>query len=135
LLERAREQTQLFSGISPSHYNWIGTGAGISGLGFNFAVRQHDARAELYIDRGHGLEEENKSIFDQLYINKVDIEDLSGRQFVWERLDDRRASRISIPVSIGGYRDDNWAETHEAMIVAMIQLEASLRPYINQLQV
>jgi hypothetical protein len=54
LLNRAAKRTALHANISPSRYNWISTSSGISGLGFNYTVRQHDAGVELYIDRGKG---------------------------------------------------------------------------------
>ena len=51
LLEHAKSKTRLHSSISPGHYNWIGTSAGLpTGLNLNYSVRKHDGRVELYID-------------------------------------------------------------------------------------
>ena len=43
LLDRARGKTNLHANISPSRDNWIGTGAGMSGLTFSYVIRQNDS--------------------------------------------------------------------------------------------
>ena len=49
-------------------------------------------RVELYVDTGDGAE--NKSAFDQLQNESAAIEAELGEQLTWERLDNRRASRV-----------------------------------------
>ena len=77
------QRTALHANISPSRYNWIGTSAGISGLGFNYTVRQHDAGVELYIDRGKEASAENERIFDQLLAARESIEEVFGEPLDW----------------------------------------------------
>jgi hypothetical protein len=79
------------------------------------------------------LQEENKSVFDQLYNNKAAIEESFGGELSWQRMDTNKASRIACYID-GGYRDENWEEIHADMVDAMIRLEAALRPYIRQLK-
>lgn len=105
LLERAKERTKLHANISPGQYSWIGTSAGRRGLGFNYAVRQHEASVELYIDRGKDTDEENKTIFDTLVASKDDIEATFGEPLEWQRLESKRACRIRKEIELGGYRD------------------------------
>src|SRR5262249_22681373 len=38
LLERARGRTALHANVAPGEYNWIGTGAGMRGLTFNYVL-------------------------------------------------------------------------------------------------
>ncbi|MDH7514114.1 MAG: DUF4268 domain-containing protein [Clostridiales bacterium] len=136
LLEKAKEKTKLHAHLSPQPYSWIGTGAGKSGLGFNYSVTQHESKVELYIDRGKDAEKENKAIFDQLATHKKEIEETFGGALTWERLDMKRASRICKRIETGGYRDtDRWGEIQEKMIEAMIRLEKALRPYIANLKI
>ena len=49
LLERVKGKTKLHSNTSPKPQNWISAGAGRSGLSWNYVVRQHDTRVELYL--------------------------------------------------------------------------------------
>jgi hypothetical protein len=137
LLERARQKTNLHGNISPGKENWIGTGAGRSGLGFNYVIREHDARVELYIDRGRDAEQENKAIFDAIHTRKEDVEEKFGGGLAWQRLDDKRACRIACNLNHGGYRDEetSWGDTHEAMIDAMIRLERALKSHITSLRI
>lgn len=135
LLERARGRTKLHANISPGYSNWIGTGAGRSGLGYSYVIRQHEANVELYIYRGKDADdEENKRIFDALAASKADVEKRFGGSLEWQRLERKRACRIKKDLAGGGYRDEaKWPEIQDAMIDAMIRLEAALGPHINEL--
>jgi hypothetical protein len=136
LLDRAKGKTKLHANISPSRENWISTGAGKSGLSLNYAIRQHDAQVELYIDRGKELERENKAIFDALLGSKTEIEQAFGAPLEWQRLEEKRACRIRQEIKIGGYRDDDkWPKLQEAMIDAMVRLEKAMRPHIDKLSI
>jgi hypothetical protein len=136
-LDYAKTKTKLHANISPSRHNWIGTGAGIRGLGYNYAITQHEAYVELYIDRGKESEEENLSIFRQLQESKEEIEKVFGGSLEWQELEDRRACRIRITMSVGGYRDneEKWPTVYEAMVDSMIRLEKALAPHIKKQKV
>jgi hypothetical protein len=135
LLKKAREKTNLHSRVTAGKYNWIGTGAGKSGLGYNYTVTQHESVIELYIDRGKGSEDENIEIFNQLMKSKDKIEGVFGSGLVWDVLEGRRSCRISYKFKNGGYRDeDKWPDLHEKMVDAMIRFERALRLFVNKLK-
>ena len=136
LLEKAKEKTKLHANLNPGINNWIGTGAGKTGLSFSYVSREHEVQVELYIDRGKDLKEENEKIFNQLYQEKEKIEGLFSDQLEWEKLESKRASRIRKRIDIGGYKDeDRWDEIHEKMIDAMMRLEKACRPSIQKLDI
>ena len=62
-------------------------------LGVSFA-RKRRFRVELYID--YADKEVNKRVFDGLRSQRGDIEGRLGEPLEWERLDQKRASRIAI---------------------------------------
>jgi len=136
LLQRARAKTDLHANISASEYNWVGTGAGMRGLAFNYVLTQHEGSTELYIDRGTNSDAENKAIFDAIADVKEEVESAFGGPLEWQRLDNKRACRIRKTISIGGYRDDEdkWPAIHDAMIDAMVKLERALSPQIAKLR-
>ena len=137
LLEKAGKRTKLHSNISPGIYSWIGTGAGKSGMSFNYVITYKRGECELYLDRGKGYEKPNinKERFDQLLKNKDEIEKAFGGKLIWDRLDGRRASRISIRFENVGLKDkESWNELQDKMIDAMIALEKAFRKYIRQLK-
>lgn len=137
LLEKSKAKTRLHSNISPGKDSWIGTGAGRSGLSYNYVIRQHDADVELYIDRGKGLEDENKAVFDALTSSRESIEAVFYGQLDWQRLDGKQACRIKWHIDLAGYRDaeSGWPDLQDAMIDAMIRLERALKPLIAKLNV
>jgi len=92
LLKEMANKSDLFKNISPKKDNWINAGSGISGVPFTFVILKTYARVETYIDMGD--KNENKKLFDHLHQNKEAIETAFGEALTWERLDDKRASRI-----------------------------------------
>jgi hypothetical protein len=59
-----------------------------------------NASVELYIDRGNA--EENKRIFDKLFEHKDEIEAIFGAPLEWQRMNERRSSRVRYTLNIGG---------------------------------
>ena len=136
LLEKSKTKTNLHANIAPSIYSWIGTGAGKRGLGFNYGVTYKYGQAELYIDRGKDCADENKEIFDRLQSHKEEIEKDFGGELNWERLNDRRASRISKRFAFAGLNDpDKWDTLQNNMIDAMVRLEKAFRKYIREFKI
>jgi hypothetical protein len=133
LLDRARARTQLHANISPSRKPYISTSGGKSGLSFGYVTGMHDARVEFYIDRPDVST--NKMIFDRLAAMKDDLEMAFQGPLVWERLDEKRACRISSPRTQSGYQDDEagWEALHDQLVDAMIRLEGVMRPQIDLL--
>jgi predicted transcriptional regulator len=119
----------------PHGRNWmtISQLPGPTFLGFSFA-RQGRFRVELYIDTGE--KEKNKHIYDTLFELKDEIlhelEDLT-RTFGWERLDDKRASRIAL------YHRGAISDTEEELaslrtwaVDAMIKFQRVMERHINE---
>jgi hypothetical protein len=133
LLDRAKDRTRLHSAVSPGTENWISTGAGKSGLAFNYVVRQHDSNVELYIDRGKDSGDENERIFGLFEQRKDEVETRFGDALIWQRLPGKRACRIRYDVDVGGYKDEqDWEKIQAALIDAMVRLEDALRPIIAE---
>lgn len=136
LLEKSKPKTSLHANISPCIYNWIGAGSGKRGLGFNYAVTYKYGQAELYIDRGKDSGSESKTIFDELSSHRQEIEKDFGEKLKWDRLDDRRACRISKRFDYAGLNNpDKWDKLQEDMINAMIRMESAFKRHIKALKI
>lgn len=84
--------------------NWYIFPTGISGISYGTSFAQGGrVRVELYIDLGEF--DKNKKLFDWLNGQKQIIENEFGESLDWERLNDRRASRIAI-YRKGGIEDN-----------------------------
>ncbi len=136
LLEVAKEKSRLHAALTPGQYSWLGAGAGKSGISYNYITRQHDSQIELYIDRGEDTEDENEKIFDELMKHKEEIEADFGDSLNWERLENRRACRISKKIDTGGYRDeDKYSEIHNALVDAMCRFERALKHHLSAIKI
>lgn len=134
LISKAKDKTNLHTNISPSKQSWISTGGGRTGLAFSYTITKRNGGVELYIDKGKESDEINKRWFDFLQSHKVEIEQAFGEPLEWERLNERRASRIAKRFTTGNLYDEaTWGPIQDKMIDAMVRLEKVLRPFIKQL--
>ncbi len=124
LLDLMNRRSKLYQTIGPRAGPWIGTGSDIRGANLNMNVSKSSGRVDLYIDRKD--KRENEFVFDELQKHKEQIEKDFGGKLDWERLDDRRACRISAETR-GNFLDkDLWNDMHEFMVDSLIRLESAL---------
>lgn len=132
LLEKANHKTSLHANISPGRENWISAGAGKTGLSFVYVVRMDDAQVELYIDNGDQMW--NKRAFGYFFQRKEEIEKNFGSALDWQRLEDKRASRIRYIIYDYGLKDQPyWSRLQELLIDGMVRLQKTLQPLITQM--
>jgi hypothetical protein len=125
LLAEMNAKSTLFQNISPGKYHWIGAGSGIRGAGLNFVITKSYCSAELYIDRGE--KEENKFMYDELFNLKEQIENEFGGELLWQRLDEKRGSRIKAEMAGNVFDKDQWQEMITSMVNSMVRLDKALQ--------
>jgi hypothetical protein len=121
--------SSLYQNISPGKESWISAGSGVRGLGLNLVATKHHARIELYIDRGE--HDENKQIFDLLEIDKELIESDFGGPLIWERLENRRASRVKCEQPGNIFDQEQWPPMITFMVETMGRFEKALKHRIQ----
>jgi predicted transcriptional regulator len=99
----------------------------------NFAfTRARRPRVDLYIDTGKM--ERNKQIFDLLSARREAVEAAFGGQLTWERIDDKRASRIAV------YYDDlvsvdasprALAQLRKWAVDALVRMHSALEVHVH----
>lgn len=130
LLKHAKERDTLHCNISPSRYYWVG--ARKHGQWWNYVVLQDETRVELYIDDADPAS--NKAFFDKLHEQKSVIEQGFGAPLFWQRLDHKRASRVSFSVA-GGWADaSTWPSAISSAVDSMIRLHNALAKPVNALK-
>jgi hypothetical protein len=123
--------TSLASASWLNVYTLTGNKPGLASGTFTFSFAQgRRFRVELYIDSSS--QEQNKHLFDLLYLQKEVIEADLGEPVQWERLNDRRASRIAI-YHPGSIEDDHerLAELQNWAVTTMIRFEKTFSEHLN----
>jgi len=133
LLNKSKGKTNLHSNITPGVNAWISTGAGKTGLSYDYGITYKNGQIELYIDTGNY--NANKKIFDELFKNKEYIEGEFGGGLEWNRIENKRASRIRKVYDYANLSDEEkWDKLQEDMIDGMIRLEKSLKKFIEKIR-
>jgi len=78
-------------------------------------------------------QEENKRIFDELYKKRAEIEKAFGSPLLWQRLDDKKSSRVRYEIHEGGLTEESeWQKVQDAMIAAMEKLAKAVKPHLGR---
>lgn len=131
LLHEMNSKSKLFKNISPGKGGDIGKSAGVPGLSYIFVSAKSYCSAELYIDTGD--KEQNKDAFGQLHKLKKKIEEDFGGELLWQRLDEKRGSRIQAKLDGNMLDKDQWQTMISSMVHNMLQLEQALRTPLKQI--
>jgi hypothetical protein len=133
LIDRLREKHKFTGARIGQRQNWYSFSSGVAGFTYGANFPQGDkVRGELYIDRGDG--DLNKLTFDALVADKAVIESQFGEPLSWERLDERRASRVSV-YRTGSIDDDPavLADIREWMIERLLRMKKVFGPRLAHL--
>lgn len=133
LLDELREKHRFTGARVSQPQNWYSFATGMSGITYAFSfAHQERVRAETYIDRGDAAQ--NKGIFDKLLVSREDVEKQFGEPLQWERLEDRRASRIAV-YRAGSIESDSQSlqEIKAWAIEKLLQFKKVLGPRLESL--
>jgi hypothetical protein len=134
LIEHAAGRTDLHARCTTTTASWIQATASIPGLKWDYAVRAHDMRVELYMDRSEP--EETQAIYEGLHGRKDEIEAAFGHALEWERREGRRSCKVWYGLSGGGLDDrDRWPSIVNGAVDAMVRLEAAMREPLEQVRI
>ena len=98
LIDELRETHKFTGARAGQPQSWYTFSSGHRGIVYGHSFAQGGrVRTEVYLDSGDA--ERNKRLFDLLKGEQIAIESECGESLEWERLDERRASRIAV------YRD------------------------------
>ena len=136
LLDTLREDHNVTNARKGQPQNWYYFSAGHGQrvqYGADFASGER-ARVYAYIDNTD--RDWNKRLFDQLLDLKNDIESNIGEELEWERLDERRASRIAV-VRQGTINDDEETldEIRDWMVRRLLKFKQVFGPRLDELAV
>lgn len=92
---------------TPWARNWLPTSVGISGVNVNLVFTSQGIRVETYF--GSSDPEINERRFEAALAKKQEIEERVGGKLLWERLDGKKACRISMEGPVADVEENqNW---------------------------
>ncbi|MBB3695829.1 DUF4268 domain-containing protein [Sphingomonas sp. BK580] len=121
LLDRAKNQTDLYLHHTAPSVNYMQLRIGRSGYHFDFNLNQSQIRAYLYIAG-------DEAGYEQLEAQKPEIEEDFGGPLEWTASSGRLSRSIGI-THAGGYRSEigEWPRIQDEIVSAMLRLISALR--------
>jgi hypothetical protein len=122
----------LYQNVSPSKDHWISAGSGISGVTYTSVATGNYIRVELAI--WGKTQDENKSVFDALFAKKEKIESDLGEKLIWERLDDKKMSRVKLEKeNVSVFNKKDWQNMIAFMVDVVPRFEKAFKKPIQEL--
>jgi hypothetical protein len=104
----------------------------MSGVGYTAVATKSYVRVELSITRNDTLE--NKQVFDYLYDRKDVIEKSFGSTLIWERLDEKKMSRVKFQLdNVSIFDKEDWENMTEFLAVYFPKFEVSFKKYLKEI--
>lgn len=134
LLKEIKGKSLLFQSSNATKDHWlVAGGTNISGLSYQLIITMTSATVMMNFARS--ITEENKALFDALLSHKVEIENKFGNALNWERLDDKKSSRISYSLpGVNYFLKEDWPKITLFLIEQINKLENSTRTYLPGLK-
>ncbi len=132
LIDELRETHHFTAARIAQPQSWCTFASGTSDIVYATCFAQGSrARVEVYIDSRDATE--NKRLFDWLQERRAAIESELGEPLSWERLDDKRASRIAVyrPGSIEAGEED-LAAIRAWMIERVLRMKQVFGPHLKR---
>ena len=134
LLQRAKMRgiVHLHAGRYAGPYPQFPVGSHVRGCNWTYSIRQSDTDAMFRVSSSV---EHPERVMDPLQAKRDQIEAAVGSELEWEEAAGRLNAAVRLRLLDGGYANphNEWPRIQDAMIDAMIRLEAALRPHLDAL--
>jgi hypothetical protein len=134
LLKEIKGKSSLFQNSNPTKDHWlVAGGTNISSLSFQFIITM--SSATVLLNFGRANTDENKTLFDELYKSKLEIEAKFGNTLNWERLNERKSSKVSFTLpGVNYFTKEDWQKIIAFLIENINRLEIAVNPYFPKLK-
>ena len=134
LLPVLNKQTDLFSNVNSTTGHWISARSWISGVPYSLVATRSYAAVELY-PWHRPTAEENMIIFDKLYVHKEEIEKEFWHKLHWDRLEGKKATRISYALEgVSIFNEEDREKMINFLCINTAKLYKVMNPYLMQIR-
>ncbi len=127
---RARNVSR-FENISPSKDHWLSCATGMAGCNYALIFLKGEVRVELNLARSNTAE--NKWIFDRLERKRQALDGKFRDELRWQRLDERKSSKICFSQPFDSFNEENWPEMIEWLREHFVRLEDAFSEPLGRL--
>lgn len=121
-----------FLNCTTSKENWINGFFGIGGFSFACVANYNGAKVELCL--AHFKKERNKKAFDLLWQHKEEIETKLGTPLCWLRLDDKKASYVTLRLEeVSIEKEEDWTRIAKFHAEWSKKFYDTFVPYLKQM--
>lgn len=120
-----------YQNISPSKDHWLSCGTGVSGCAYTLIFLKKEVRVELTLQRSDS--NENKWLFDRLEDSKNELESHFGQALEWNRMDEKKSSKIRLVQSFDSYDRSKWSGIVEWLGENITRLEDTFSDQLERL--
>lgn len=111
---------------STDHWYDVSIGTSEAHISITLVNKEGHVGIALYID-------DNKGLYDALYLHEKEIENKLGLKFDWQRLDAKKASLISLKIKGLNFNDhSNYNELMKEIIDKVVKMRTVFAEYIKQ---
>lgn len=130
-LASSNKTNNIFESISPSKDSWIAKSLG-SSIQLCLVISKTFARTEIYLNK---TKQDNKKVFDQLFLQKTDIEKLLGVELLWDRIDNKNASRISFQLeNVNIENKEDWDKMKLFFVEYSVKFEQCFKTFLEKIK-
>ena len=120
-----------YQNISPSKDHWLSCGTGVSGCAYTLIFLKQEARVELTLQRSNTTE--NRWLFGRLKESRKELESHFGQALEWNRMDDKKSSKIRLVRSFDSYNRSKWSDITEWLGDNVSRLEETFAGHLERL--
>ncbi|HLP38206.1 DUF4268 domain-containing protein [Lacibacter sp.] len=133
-LKEIKGKSSLYQNSNPVKDHWlVAGGTGITYVNYTCTLTKSDAAVQLNFGRSSQVE--NKLLFDSLYKHKSAIEAAFGEELIWEKMEEKKSSRVSIyKAGLNYFNEDDWPAIISFLIDKLNKMEKAVKPYFTEIK-
>ncbi len=111
---------------TPDHWYEVAIGSSQCHISIDLINKEHRIRVGVWIP-------DNKELYDSFLANKEQIEEKANINFVWDRLDAKKASVICTYISgLNFNKQDNYSELMNKIVDLVVTIRSAFTPFLGK---
>ena len=133
-LKEIKGKSELFQNSNPTKDHWlVAGGTDFTYVTYQVIITKTDASVQLNF--GRVSQAENKILFDALHNHKDKIENTFGEKLIWDRMDDKKSSKLSFYKSgINCFNREEWGFIIDFLISNINNIQKATKPFLSEIK-